>query len=131
MAISFIILFKPLSKLPQPFSQRDARDEPKIPLQSRCICIRCRYISGLHWHQFLVGLKVVVLGQDAGSKQFFLKDLHKIQQVLRLAVTNVVHGVGGMGRPSSPFLRSGALAITRTIPSTMSSTYVKSRRQLP
>ena len=69
-----------------------------------------------------MGLEVVVGGEDAGADEFLLEDVDEVQQVLGLATADVVDGIRGMGRPSSPVLFSGALRITRTMPSTMSST---------
>ena len=40
-----------------------------------------------------MALKVIVLGQDAGAEEFFLEDLHEVQEVLGLAATDVVHFV--------------------------------------
>ena len=43
-------------------------------------------------------LKVIVLGQDADTDELFLQDVHKVQQVLWLAATNVIHGIGRHGQ---------------------------------
>ena len=45
-----------------------------------------------------MGLEVVVLGQDAGTEELFLQDLHEVQEVLGLAATDVVHLVGRDGQ---------------------------------
>ena len=45
-----------------------------------------------------MGLKVVVGRQHAGADQLFLQYPHEVQQVLRLATTNVVHPVGRHGQ---------------------------------
>ena len=43
-------------------------------------------------------LKVVVLWQDTGSYKLFLQDVHKVQQILGLAATNVIDCVGRDGQ---------------------------------
>ena len=43
-------------------------------------------------------LKVIVLRQDAGKDELLLQDVHKVQQVLGLAATYVIHGIGRHGQ---------------------------------
>ena len=43
-------------------------------------------------------LKVVVPRQDAGADELFLQDVHEVQQLLGLAATYVIHGIGRHGQ---------------------------------
>ena len=45
-----------------------------------------------------MGLEVVVLGEHAGSDEFLLEDMDEVQQVLGLAVADVVDGIRGDGQ---------------------------------
>lgn len=55
------------------------------------------HVTRLHGHEFLVGLEVVVLGEDAGTDQLFLKDGYEVKEVFGRVVTDVVHLVRGDG----------------------------------
>ena len=46
-----------------------------------------------------MGLEVVVLGEHAGSDEFILEDIDKVQQVLGLAAADVVDGIRRDGKP--------------------------------
>ena len=46
-----------------------------------------------------MGLEVVVLGEHAGSDEFLLEDIDKVQQVLGLAAADVVDGIRRDGKP--------------------------------
>ena len=54
-----------------------------------------------------MGLKVVVGREHAGTDELFLQGLHKVQQVLRLATADVVHGIRGDGQSIGPGLALG------------------------
>ena len=88
-----IVLLIPLGKLPQPFPQRNLRREAEIPFEGGSIGIGGGDVAGLHRHEFLVGLEVVVGGEDAGADEFLLEDVDKVQQVLGLATADVVDGI--------------------------------------
>ena len=70
------------------------RLKAEVPLQGAGVGIGDRHVAGLHGDQLLVGLEVVVWRQDAGAYQFLAQNLHEVKQVLRVAVANVVKGVG-------------------------------------
>lgn len=42
-----------------------------------------------------MGLKVIILGEHAGTDQFFLQDGHKVEEVFGGVVADVVHLVRG------------------------------------
>lgn len=89
--IEFLV---PLGELPQPFPQTRVGLEAKVPFQRAGIRIGNRHVAWLHGHQLLVRLEVVVLRQYARADQLLLQDVHKIQQVLRAVVADVVDRVG-------------------------------------
>ena len=93
-----IVLLIPFRKLPQPLPKRNLRCKPEIPFKGGCIGIGSRNISRLHGHKFLMGLKVVVLGEHASSDEFLLEDVDEVQQVLGLAAADVVDGIRGDGQ---------------------------------
>ena len=93
-----IVFLIPLRKLPQPFSQCNLRRKPEITLEGGSIGIGGGDVAGLHRHELLVGLEVVVGGEDAGADEFLLEDVDKVQQVLGLAAADVVDGIRGDGQ---------------------------------
>ncbi len=93
-----VVLFIPLGKVAEAFAEGDLGGEAKVFFQSSCVCVGCGDVSGLHGDQLLVGLEVVVLGQDTSSQEFFLEDVYKVQQILRLTATDVVDLVGRDGQ---------------------------------
>ena len=94
-----IVFFVPLGKLPQPLSERNLRRKPEIPFKRGRISISGRNVSRLHGHEFLMGLEVVVLGENASSHEFLLEDIDKVQQVLGLAAADVVNRIRRDGKP--------------------------------
>ena len=88
------------------FAQGDLRSKTEVTLKSGGIGVCGGYITWLHRNQFLVSLEVVVFGQDAGTEEFLLEDLHKVEEILRLAATYIIYSV----RSLSPALsnRKGA-----------------------
>ena len=94
-----IVLLIPLGELPQSFPQRNLRREAEIPLEGGGIGIGSGDVAGLHRHELLVGLEVVVGGEDAGADEFLLEDVDKVQQVLGLATADVVDGIRRDGKP--------------------------------
>ena len=93
-----IVFIVPFGELPQPLPECNLRRKSKIPFKRRRISICSRNISRLHRHEFLMGLEVVILGEHAGSDEFLLEDIDKVQQVLGLATADVVDGIRGDGQ---------------------------------
>ena len=102
-----VILFIPLREFAEPFSQRDLGRKAKVALQGGAVGIGHGHVAGLHGHQLLVGVKVVVGREHAGAQEFFLQGLHKVKQALGLAAANVVHGIRGDGQSIGPGLALG------------------------
>ncbi len=88
---SLIIPSIPLSKSSQALSQAGIGLETKVLLQWGCVCVGHWHITRLHGHELLVGIKVVVLGQDTGTHQLFLEDGHEVKEVFGGVVADVVH----------------------------------------
>ena len=93
-----IVLLIPLRKLPQPLPQRNLRRKPEIPLEGGGIGVGGGDVARLHGHEFLMGLEVVVGGEDAGTHKLLLKDIDKVKQVLGLTAADVVDGIRGDGQ---------------------------------
>jgi hypothetical protein len=47
-------------------------------------------ITGLHGHELLVGLEVIIGGEDSCTYQLFLKDGNKVEQVLGMVIADIV-----------------------------------------
>ena len=80
------------------FAEGDLGSETEVALQSGGVCIGCGDVTRLHGHQLLMGIKVIVLRQDTSSQEFFLQDVHEVQEVLGLTATYVIHGIGRQGQ---------------------------------
>ena len=91
MTLYLVIPSIPLSKSPQAFSQAGIGLEAKVLLQWGCVCIGHGHVTRLHGHEFLVSLKVIILGEHAGTEQFFLQDGHEVEEVFGRVVADVVH----------------------------------------
>ena len=96
---SFIIIPSiPLSKSPQAFSQAGIGLEAEVLFEGRRVCVGHGHVARLHGHEFLVGIKVIVLGQDTGTHQLFLQDGHEVEEVLGRVVADVIYLVRGNGQ---------------------------------
>ena len=100
MLMSFYTIIPniPLCKYPQAFSQAGIGLEAEVLFQGIRVGISHGHVAGLHGHEFLVGLEVVVLGQDAGTDQFFLQDGHEVEEVLGRVVADVIYLVRWNGQ---------------------------------
>lgn len=85
--------FIPLRELPQSIPQARIRLEPKIRLQRTGVRISDRHIPRLHRNQLLMGIKIIILRQHSCTDQLLLQDVHKLQQILRLAVSDIVNRI--------------------------------------
>ena len=109
MLMSFytIIPSIPLSKSPQAFSQAGIGLEAEVLFQGLRVGVGYGHVARLQGNKFLVGLEVVVLGQDAGTDQLFLKDSYEVKEVFGRVVADVVHLVRWDGQSvlTVPLLR--------------------------
>ena len=93
--IATIIFSIPLSKRSQTFSKTCGWFKTEILFQRSCISVCNGNISRLHWYQFHVCLKIIISRKYLGCYQFFLQNSHKIKQILRRIIPNIVYFIGG------------------------------------
>ena len=93
MLMSFyaIIPSIPLSKSPQAFSQAGIGLEAEVLFQGRRVGVGHGHVTRLHWYKLLVGIEVIVLGQDTCTHQLFLQDGHEVKEVLGRVVTYIIY----------------------------------------
>ena len=93
MLMSFyaIIPSIPLSKSPQAFSQAGIGLEAEVLFEGRRISVGHGHVARLHGHEFLVGIEVVVLGQDTCTYKLFLKNGHEVEEVFGRVVADVIY----------------------------------------
>ena len=100
MLMSFytIIPSIPLSKSSQTFSQTGIGLEAEVLFQGLRVGVGHGHVTRLHGHEFLVGLEVVVLGQDTGTDQLFLQDGYEVKEIFGGVVADVIYLVRGDGQ---------------------------------
>ena len=81
----------PLSKGSQPISQCSSWLITEVLLQRSRISISNWHIAWLHCNQLLMCLEVIILRQHSGTDQLLLQDAHKLQQILRMRVADIVY----------------------------------------
>ena len=69
------------------------RTETEVTLESGSVCKRDRYIAGLHGNEAFMGFEIIVGRKDSGTDEFLLQNIHKIKQILRLRVTDIIDGI--------------------------------------
>ena len=82
--------------------------KPEVALKGCGICIGGGDIAWLHGDKLLVGLKVIVLREDTGTDEFLLEDLYEVQEVLGLATTYIIYGIGRNGQAVIAILALGS-----------------------
>jgi hypothetical protein len=93
-----IVFSIPLGEMAEAFVKGDLRGEPEVTFQGGGISIGGGDITGLHGNQLFVSLEVEILGQNPSTHQFLLEDLYEIEEVLGLAATNIIYGIGRNGK---------------------------------
>ena len=86
-----VVFAIPLSKSSQALSQAGIGLEAEVLFQGLRVGVGHGYVAGLHGHEFLVGIEVVVLGQDTGTHQLFLQDGHEVEEVFGGVVADVIY----------------------------------------
>ena len=92
---SFTVPGIPPGECPQSLPQRGGRAEAEILLQRSGVGVCHRDIPGLHRHQLLVRPEVVAVREDTCRNEFLLEDGHEVEEVLRMAVPDVIDFVRG------------------------------------
>ena len=93
-----VILGVPFGKSSQTLTQGGGRLIAEVLFEGSRIGISDRDIAWLHGNEFLVLLKIVVGRKDIGTNKLLLKDVDKVEQVLRAVVANVIDLVGRDGK---------------------------------
>lgn len=97
----------PLGEVAETFAEGDLRGEAVVALKGGSVGIGSGDVTGLHGDELFVGLEVEVLGEDAGTDEFFLEDGDEVEEVLGLAATDVIHGIGWDGEAVVALLALG------------------------
>ena len=100
MLMSFytIIPSIPLSKSSQALSQAGIGLEAEVLFQGLRVGVGHGHVAWLHGYELLMGIEVVVLGQDAGTDKFFLKNGYEVKEIFGGVVADVVYLVRGDGQ---------------------------------
>ena len=98
MTLYLVIPSIPLSKSSQAFSQAGIGLEAEILFQGRRVGVGHGHVTRLHWYKLLVGIEVIVLGQDTCTHQLFLKDGHEVKEIFGGVVADVIYLVRGDGQ---------------------------------
>lgn len=88
----------PASEVAEAGAEGGRGAEAEVTFQGGGVGVGHGDVAGLHRHEFLVGLEIVVGGQDAGGDEFFLKDTDEVEKVLGVAIADVVDGVWRYGK---------------------------------
>lgn len=98
MLILFIEFFVPAGEAAEAFAEGGGGAEGEGELEGGGVGVGDGDVAGLHRHELLVGLEVVVGGEDAGGDELFLEDADEVEEVLGVAVADVVDFVGRYGQ---------------------------------
>lgn len=107
--LMIIIFCIPLSKSPQALSQAGIGLEAEVLFQGLRVGVGHGHVAGLHGHELLVGLEIIVLWQDSCTHQLFLKDGHEVEEVFGRVVTDVIYLVRWDGQPILTVLLLGGV----------------------
>ena len=97
----------PFGEVAETFAEGDLRGEAVVALKGGGVGIGGGDVAGLHGDELFMGLEVEVLGEDAGTDELFLEDGDEVEEVLGLAATDVIHGIGWDGEAVVAFLALG------------------------
>ena len=97
----------PLGEVAEAFAEGDLRAEAVVALKGGGVGIGGGDVTGLHGDELFVSVEVEVLGEDAGTDELFLEDGDEVEEVLGLAATDVIHGIGWDGEAVVAFLALG------------------------
>ena len=74
----------PFRKLPEAFSQGGGGLETEVLFEGCGVGVGYGDIAGLHGDEFLVGLEVVVGGEDFGAEELLLENGDEVEEVFGL-----------------------------------------------
>lgn len=97
--LDVVVALIPLGEGPQAVLERRSGLVSQVALERRGIGVGDGHVAGLHRHELLVGLEVVVGGQHTLLDQHALQRVDEVEQVLGVRVSDVVDAVRGEGQP--------------------------------
>ena len=97
--LNVVVALIPLGKSPQAVLERRSGLVAQVALERRGVGVRDGHVAGLHRHELLVGLEVVVRRQYALLNQHALQRVDEVEQVLGMGVADVVDAVRGERQP--------------------------------
>lgn len=97
--LNVVVALIPLGKGPQAVFKRRCGLVAQVALERRGVGVGDRHVAGLHGHELLVGIEVVVGGEHALLNQHSLKRVDEVEQVLGVGVADVVDAVRGERQP--------------------------------
>ena len=89
------------------FAEGDLRGEAVVALKGGGVGIGGGDVAGLHGDELFVGVEVEILWEDTGTDELFLEDGDEVEEVLGLAATDVIHGIGWDGEAIVALLALG------------------------
>ena len=105
--LDVVIALIPFGKGPQTVLERRRGLVAHVALERRGVGVGDGNVAGLHRHELLVGLEVVVGREHALLHQNALQRVDEVEQVLGVRVADVVDAVGGKGQPVLAHLHHG------------------------
>lgn len=94
-SLNVVVVLIPLGEGPQAVLERRRGLVAQVALERRGVGIGDGNVAGLHRHELLVGLEVVVRRQHALLHQHALQRVDEVEQVLGVRVADVVDAVSG------------------------------------
>ena len=98
LQVNMIEILVPAGEAAETVAEGSGGTEAEVALERRGIGVGDGDVSGLHRHEFLVRLEVVVFREYAGGDKFFLKYLHEVEEVLGVAVAYIIDGIRRHGQ---------------------------------
>ena len=95
--LGVVVGFVPLGEVAETFAEGDFRGKSEVALEGGGVCVGGGDVAWLHGDKFFVGFEVVVLGENTGVEEFFLKDLDEVEEAFGLTSADVINGIGRDG----------------------------------
>ena len=105
--LNVVVALIPLDEGPQAVLERRRGLVALVALKCRGVGVGDGHVAGLHGHELLVGLEVVVRRQHALLHQHALQRVDEVEQVLGVRVADVVDAVRGERQPVLAHLHLG------------------------
>ena len=69
------------------------RLEAEVTLESGGVRECHRHVSRLHSYEFFMRFEIIICRKHSCAYQLLLKYIHKIQKILGIAVSYIIHGI--------------------------------------